>query len=66
MLYEEKTEDKEDQYLHLLGEWLPKLSKGKRSYLKGAAETLFYTQEADPTISDSTEQDEKGAINNEK
>ena len=60
MFNEEKTEDSEDQDLRLLEEWLPKLSKDKRSYLKGATEALFYAQEADPTISNNTEQDEKG------
>ena len=61
-----KTGDKEDQDIRLLEEWLPKLSKGKRSYLKGATEALFYAQKADPTISDSVEQDKKGKENNEK
>ena len=59
MLNEEKTEDKEDQDLSLLEEWLPKLNKAKRLYLKGASEALFYAQEADPAISDNTEQNEK-------
>ena len=60
MLKEGKTEDKENEDLRLLEEWLPKLSKGKRAYLKGAAKALFYAQEADPKIPDSVEQDEKG------
>ena len=60
MLNEGKTDDKEDQDFRLLEEWLPKLSKGKRSYLKGATEALFYAQEAGPGISDSTEREEKG------
>ena len=60
MLKEGKTKDKENEDLRLLEEWLPKLSKGKRSYLKGATEALFYAQEANPTTSNSIEQDEKG------
>ena len=66
MFNKKKTEDKEDKDLRLLEEWLPKLDKGEREYLKGAAEALFYAQEAGPTISDSVEQDEKGEENNEK
>ena len=60
MLEEGKTEDKENEDLRLLEEWLPKLSKSKRAYLKGASEALFYAQEGEQEISDSTEQDEKG------
>jgi len=56
MLNKIETEDKD---LRLLEQWLPKLSKAKRAYLKGAAEALFYAQEAVPAIPDSVEQDEK-------
>jgi len=59
MFIEEKTKDSEDQDLRLLEQWLPKLSKAKRAYLKGAAEALFFAQEEAPAIPDSVEQDEK-------
>jgi len=59
MLKKKKTEDTEDKDLRLLEEWLPKLSKKKQAYLKGASEALLYAQEGDPAISDSTEKGEK-------
>jgi len=54
-----KKKDTEDKDLRLLKEYLPKLDKAKRAYLKGAAKALFYAQEEAPTIPNSTEQDEK-------
>ena len=57
MLNKKDTENKD---LRLLEQWLPKLGKAKRAYLKGAAKALFYAQEEAPTIPNSTEQDEKG------
>ena len=56
MLDKKKTEDKD---IRLLEELLPKLSKDKRAYLKGATEALFYAQESDPVISSSTEKGEE-------
>ena len=59
MFNKKKTKVKEDKDLSLLEEWLPKLDKGKRAYLKGAARALFYAQKTNPAIPNSTEQDEK-------
>ena len=59
MLKKGKKETEKDPYLRLLEEWLPKLSKGKRAYLKGASEALFYAQEKNLAISNRAEQDEK-------
>ena len=47
MLPEVQKGDKEDEDLRLLEESLPKMTNGKRAYLKGAAEALLYAQEGE-------------------
>ena len=45
MLKEEKKGDRENEDIRLLEEWLPKINRENRAYLKGAAEALVYAQE---------------------
>ena len=51
MLKEEDKGEEENDDIRLLEEWLPKIQKESRNYIKGAAEALLFAQEEDKNIS---------------
>jgi hypothetical protein len=44
--------DEEEQEIGLLKEWLPKISREHRAYIKGASEALLYAQETPGTTAE--------------
>jgi hypothetical protein len=45
MMYSEQEIATEEQEIGLLREWLPKIDKECRTYIKGATQALLYAQE---------------------
>ena len=54
MLKEEDKGEEENDDIRLLEEWLPKIQRESRIYIKGAAEALLFAQEEDTDISKCT------------